>query len=88
MIVHVTWSHSYKTCKVHDAEAMKINKQAYDTASEKGVTVHSIYSNRPEHTMFMILEADTFEQIDAFFDPLLEMGTGEVTPVVVPKFAQ
>ncbi|SVB52693.1 uncharacterized protein METZ01_LOCUS205547 [marine metagenome] len=38
--------------------------------------------------MFMILEADTFEQIDAFFNPLLEMGTGEVTPVVVPKFAQ
>ena len=88
MIVHVTWSHSYETCGAHDAETAKINRQAYDTASEKGVTVHSIYSNRPEHTMFMILEADTFEQIDAFFDPLLEMGTGEVTPVVVPKFAQ
>ena len=88
MIVHVTWSHSYETCGAHDVETAKINKQAYDTASEKGVTVNSIYSNRPEHTMFMILEADTFEQIDAFFDPLLEMGTGEVTPVVVPKFAQ
>ena len=88
MIVHVTWSHSYETCSAHDAEAQKINKQAYDTASEKGVTVRSIYVNRPEHTLFMILEADTFEQIDDFFDPLIEMGTAEVTPVIVPKFAQ
>ena len=88
MIVHVTWSHSYETCGAHDAEVVNITKQAFDTASEKGVTVHSIYVNRPEHTMFMILEADTFEQIDDFFDPLIEMGTAEVTPVIVPKFAQ
>ena len=54
----------------------------------KGVTVHSVYSNRPEHTMFMVLEADTFEQIDDFFDPLLEMGHTEITPVIIPKFAQ
>ena len=88
MIVHVTWSHSYETCGAHDEEVVKITKQAFDTASEKGVTVHSIYGNRPEHTFFMVLEADTFEQIDDFFDPLLETGTGEVTPVVIPKFAQ
>ena len=67
---------------------VKITKQAFDTASEKVVTVHSVYANRPEHTVFMVLEADTFEQIDDFFDPLLETGTGEVTPVIVPPFAQ
>ena len=52
------------------------------------MTVHSIYVNRPQHTMFMVLEAKTFEQIDDFFDPLLEMGNGEITPVVIPKFVQ
>ena len=52
------------------------------------MTVHSIFVNRPQHTMFMVLEAKTFEQIDDFFDPLLEMGKGEITPVVIPKFAQ
>jgi len=30
----------------------------------------------------MVLEADTFEQLDAAFDPILEMGNFEVTPIV------
>ena len=88
MIVHVTWSHSYETCGAHDDEVVKITKQAFDTASEKGVTVHSVYANRPEHTFFMVLEAEKFEQIDDFFDPLLETGTAEVTPVIIPPFVQ
>ena len=88
MIVHATWSHSYETCQAHDTESQKIHKKAFETALEKGVTVHSIYVNRPQHTMFMVLEAKTFEQIDNFFDPLLEMCNGEITPVVIPKFAQ
>ena len=88
MTVHATWFYSYEACKTHDAEGQRLIKKAFASASEKGVTVHSVYSNRPEHTMFMVLEADTFEQIDDFFDPLLETGTGEVTPVIVPPFAQ
>ena len=30
----------------------------------------------------MILEADTFEQLNAAFDPILKMGNFEVTPVI------
>ena len=88
MTVHATWFYSYEACKTHDAEEQKLIKKAFASASEKGVSVHSVYSNRPEHTMFMVLEAKTFEQIDDFFDALLEMGNGEITPVVIPKFAQ
>ena len=77
-----------KRAKLMTPKAKIIHKKVFETASEKGVTVHSIYVNRPQHTMFMVLEAKTFEQIDDFFDPLLEMGNGEITPVVIPKFAQ
>ena len=77
-----------KRAKLMTPKAKRFIKKAFETASEKGGTVHSTYVNRPQHTMFMVLEAKTFEQIDDFFDPLLEMGNGEITPVVIPKFAQ
>ena len=88
MTVHATWYYSYEACKTHDAEGQRLIKKAFASASEKGVTVHSVYSNRPEHTMFMVLEADTFEQIDDFFDPLLEIGHADISSVIIPKFSQ
>jgi len=50
-----------------------------------GVKVHNMYSNRLEHTLFIVCEADSFEQLDASFDPILEMGHLEVTPVMERK---
>ena len=46
------------------------------------IEVHGHYSNRLEHTNFIVCEAETFEQLDAAFDPILEMGNFEVTPVM------
>ena len=88
MIVCATWLRRYETCKTHDAEGQMLNKQAFASASEKGATVHSVYVNRPEHTMFMVLKTVTLEQIDDFFDPLLEMAHTEISPVIIPKSAQ
>ena len=86
--VHTAWFYNYEACKTHDAEGQRLIKKAFASVSEKGVTVHSVYSNRPEHTTFMVLEADTFEQIDDFFDPLLEMDHADIFPAIIPKFAQ
>ena len=44
--------------------------------------VHEMYSNRLEHTLFIVCEADSFEALDQAFDPILEMGHLEVTPVM------
>ena len=52
------------------------------SVGDHGIKVHGHYSNRLEHTAFMVLEADNFEQLDAAFDPILEMGNFEVTPIV------
>ena len=53
-----------------------------DNLGDHGVEVHGHYSNRLEHTNFIVCEAETFEQLDAAFDPILEMGNFEVTPVM------
>jgi hypothetical protein len=44
-----------------------------------------MYGNRLEHTLFVICEADSMEQLDAAFDPILEMGQYTVTPVMERK---
>ena len=50
---------------------------------DHGLKIHANYVNRHEkHKGYMVVEADSFEQIDAAFDPVLEMGHFEVTPVM------
>ena len=44
--------------------------------------MHSHYANRLEHTNFIVCETDSFESLDAAFDPILEMGHFEATPVM------
>jgi hypothetical protein len=46
------------------------------------ITVHGRYGNRLEHINFYILEAISMEDIDAFFDPVLELGDCDITPVI------
>ena len=51
-------------------------------ASKHNIVVHERYSNRLEHTNFYIMETNSLEDIDALFDPVLELGSWEITPVI------
>ena len=44
-----------------------------------------MYSNRLEHTQFVVCEAESMEQLDAGFSPILDYGNFEVTPVMERK---
>jgi hypothetical protein len=82
MLFHVTHTHDYSTCFTHVPEKTKIFNGIVDAANANGVTIHGRYVNRMEHTTFFILEADSFEQIDAAFVAVLEFGHFEITPVI------
>ena len=75
-------SHDYSTCQTHDPEKGPLFKETLANLGNHRVKVHAQYSNRLEHTLFIVCEADTFEALDAAFDPILEMGHLEVTPVM------
>ena len=79
----VKLTHDYPTCQAHHPEKFPLLRDALANVGKRGYKVHASYSNRLEHTSFMIREADTFEQLDAAFDPILEMGNFEVGPVVL-----
>jgi hypothetical protein len=69
--------HAYETCKSRDSKGQSILKQAFANASEKAVSPHPLYVNRPEQIIFVTFEADTFEQIDNLFNPLLKRVLGK-----------
>ena len=82
MLFMIQSSHDYSTCQTHDPEKGPLFKETLANLGNHGVKVHAQYSNRLEHTLYIVCEADTFEALDAAFDPILEMGHLEVTPVM------
>lgn len=82
MLFMVKSTHDYSTCQAHHPTKADLFKDTLANLSDHGIKVHGHYSNRLEHTNFIVCEADTFEQLDAAFDPILEMGNFEVTPVM------
>ena len=78
----ITMTHDYSTCQAHDPERGPLWKNTLASLPDHGLKIHANYVNRLEHKGYMVVEADSFEQIDAAFDPVLEMGNFEVTPVM------
>ena len=82
MLFHITANHSYDTCHTHDGEKQEIQRDVFSNAENNGMKVHFHLVNRLEHATYLLVEADSFEAIDTVFDPILELGHYEITPVV------
>ena len=82
MLFMIQHTHNYSTCQTHHPENGPKFKETLANLGSHGVKVHDMYSNRLEHTLFIVCEANSFEALDQAFDPILEMGHLEVTPVM------
>ena len=81
MLFVIQHTHDYSTCQTHHPDLAPLFRDTIANLGNHGVTVHAQYSNRLEHTLFIICEADDFDALDAAFDPILELGNYKVTPV-------
>ncbi len=36
----------------------------------------------PEHVMYFVLEADSYDSVVKYFEPIMRIGTAKVTPVL------
>ena len=82
MLFMIQHTHDYSTRHAHNPEKVSKFAETITNLGSHGVKVHNMYSNRLEHTLFIICEADTMEALDKAFDPILEMGHLQVTPVM------
>jgi hypothetical protein len=81
MLLHMTHTHASKDCPAHNREFMKTFVGVLQSAEGKGVKIHSLYVAPWEHTFYGILEADSAESLEHWLDPLLELGSADITPV-------
>lgn len=85
MLFMVTHKHDYSTCQANHPENHQFFRDTLSNLGNHGVKVHNMYSNRLEHTLFIVCEADSMEQLDAGFEPILTYGNFDVTPVMERK---
>jgi len=85
MLFMITCRHDYSTCQANHPENKQHYRDTFSKLGDHGVKVHAIYSKRLEHTQFVVCEADNMEQLDAGFNPILDYGNYEVTPVMERK---
>ena len=81
MLFHMTHTHAAQNCPAHNPETLKMLATLVQSAEGKGVRVHSLHVAPWEHTFYGVLEADSAESLEQFMDPMLELGTAQITPV-------
>ena len=79
---YIQSTHSNKTCGVNNPEKNKIMRNSFFSTREKGIKIHSLVVNRPSHSVYMLTESETFEDINKMFEPILTMTDAKITPVM------
>jgi len=82
MLFHATHTHSYQTCHAHDEDRKAKVMEAVQSAGDIGINIIGIFVDPPGHVAYFVLEAESMEQIVQFFDPLLELGDTDISPVM------
>lgn len=56
--------------------------KAVKSVEESGIKLIGMYVDPPGHKFYILMEAETMEQIVGFFDPMLEFGDADIHPVM------
>lgn len=76
MLFHITQVHDPADCPYGKGGSRK-----FHDASTEGVTVHGVYGAYMEHTIYMVVEADDFNQLNKFLLPGMKQCATDITPV-------
>ena len=76
MLFHITQTHPADLCPKDEGGS----KTLYNPKAE-GVKFLAMYGAFPEHVIYYIVEAETFEAVEAFLYPGSQRCTSKITPV-------
>ncbi len=82
MLFHITHVHTPETCPGKDPEKVRetIGKML-SGAEQLGVKLVGAWVDGPAHTVFIVVEAKSAEQLFDFFVPTANIARAEVKPV-------
>ncbi len=81
----VTHTHTPEQCPSGNPEMLKVLREVCPStkfAEECSVKVLSSWIAVPEHTMYFIVETDSYKSVVKYFEPIMRIGTARVTPVL------
>jgi hypothetical protein len=84
MLFHIEHIHTPELCPSDSPKTIEktVSVVASDEHAKKsGVKVLGRYIAPTEHRLFFIVEAESYEAITAFLEPMMKMGTPRITPV-------
>ena len=76
MLFHVEQVHTPENCPYGRGGSRSLIDE-----SVSGVTLVAAYGAFMEHTVYLIVEADDFEQLNLFLLPGMKVCTSKITPV-------
>ena len=80
MLFVVTHEHTPELCPSEDpAPVHKLADENH--IKESGVKVLGAYVAPPEHTIYLVLEADDYSQVVRYLRPMMKIGTPDIVPV-------
>jgi len=84
MLFHIKHIHTPELCPSDSPKKVEetVGVVASDEhAEETGVKVLGRYIAPTEHRIFFIVEAESYEAVTDFLEPMMKMGTPRITPV-------
>ncbi len=82
MLFHVTHSHSWESCPYNDPEKAKATFGAALTGvGEAGAELVGAWVDAAAHKVFLVIDADTVEQVETAMAPIIDIGCAETRPV-------
>ena len=82
MLFHITHVHTPETCPGKDPEKVRETfGKMLGSAEQLGVKLVGAWVDGPAHTAFILVEADSPEQLFDFFVPTANIARAEVRPV-------
>ena len=80
MLFVVTHEHTPELCPADDpAPLHKLADESH--IKESGVKVVGSYVAAPEHTFYLVLEAEDYAQVVRYLRPMMKIGTPDIVPV-------
>ncbi len=83
MLFHVTHVHTHETCPAHEPEIVKSTfGRMMAEIGDSGVDLIGAWVDITAHTVYMIVDANDASALFKAFDPILTLGTAQISPVI------
>lgn len=82
MLFHIKHVHTEMTCPYEKPEVVaETFARVLPGFAEAGAKVIGSYTDPPAHTMYFVVDADSWDQIRAGLEPIIPIGTADIRPV-------